>query len=293
MWVWSRQDTYVEPRPAVIRVFLAQGRADGFRMIEKSNWTGLGLVCSRADYLQVRGREEWSRPGVYLLTAQPDDVEQPRLYVGEADDVRGRVDNHVKNRDFWSTVIAFTSKDGNLNKAHVRYLEARLLALAAQADRVLLLNGTAPPVPRLSEADAAEIEGYLSEMLVVLPLVGVVAFESLERKASVTQRLVLTGKGAQASGDDTSEGFVVFEGSIARGDEVSSVGAGTTRLRARLVREGVLVPDKENLRLTKTFLFDSPSTAAAVLLGRTANGRVEWKDQQGRTLKQVQQAALE
>lgn len=262
-------------------------------MIEKSNWTGLGLVCSRADYLLVRRREEWSRPGVYLLTAQPDDVERGRLYVGEADDVGGRVDNHVKNKDFWSTVVAFTSKDDNLNKAHVRYLESRLLALAAKADRVVLLNGTAPPLPRLSEADVAEMEGYLSEMLVVLPLVGVVAFESLERQAPSGQRLVLTGKGATGTGDDTSEGFVVFEDSLARGDEVPSVGAGTTRLRARLIAGGVLVPDNDALRFTKPYLFDSPSTAAAVLLGRTANGRIEWKDQQGRTLKEAQEAALE
>jgi hypothetical protein len=262
-------------------------------MIEKSNWTGLGLVCSRADYLRVRRREEWSRPGVYLLTAQPDDVERGRLYVGEADDVGGRVDNHVKNKDFWSTVVAFTSKDGNLNKAHVRYLEARLLTLAAKADRVVLLNGTAPALPRLSEADIAEMEGYLSEMLIVLPLVGVIAFESLERQAPAGQRLVLTGKSAQGTGDETSEGFVVYEGSRARGDEVPSIGGGTTRLRARLVAEGVLTPAQEGLRFTKTYLFDSPSTAAAVLLGRTANGRIEWKDQRGRTLKQAQEAALE
>ena len=283
----------MELRPAVIRVFLAQGSADGFRMIETSNWTGLGLVCSRADYLLVRRREEWSRPGVYLLTAQPGDIERGQLYVGEADDVGGRVDNHVKNKDFWTTVVAFTSKDGNLNKAHVRYLEARLLNLAKKADRVQLLHGTEPPIPRLSEADIAEMEGYLSEMLVVLPLVGVIAFESLERKAPIANRLVLIGKGANGTGDDTSEGFIVFEGSLARGDEVPSISPGTTRLRARLAAELVLVPDQENLRFTKTYLFDSPSTAAAVLLGRSANGRIEWKDQQGRTLKQAQDAVLD
>ena len=280
------------PRPAVIRLFLAEGRPDGFRMVERSNWTGLGLVCSRADYLHARRREEWSRPGVYFLSASGSHEERARLYVGEADDVRDRVDNHVKNKDFWTSVVAFTSKDGNLNKAHVRYLEARLLNLAAQADRVALVNSTAPPLPRLSEADIAEIEGYLSEMLVILPLLGVVAFEALERQAPAGQRLTLSGKNAQGTGDDTSEGFVVFEGSLARADEVPSIGAGTTRLRARLLADGVLVPAGEHLRFTKPHLFDSPSTAAAVLLGRTANGRIEWKDAQGRTLKQVQDAAL-
>ncbi len=281
------------PRPAVIRLFLAQGTAEGFRMIEKSNWTGLGLVSSRADYLDARQREEWARPGVYLLTADGEDSARPRLYVGEAEDLRNRVDSHVKNKDFWTGVVAFTSKDGNLNKAHVRYLEARLLDLAGGADRVTLLNGTGPALPRLSEADRAEMEGYLNEMLVILPLAGVIAFQAVERQQPNGDDLVLTGRGAQASGTDTSEGFVVFEGSLARTDEVTSINPGTTRLRTWLLTEGVLVPDGEHLRFAKAHLFDSPSTAAAVLLGRTANGRIEWKDRAGRTLKAAQEAALD
>lgn len=281
------------PRPAVIRLFLAQGTAEGFRMIEKSNWTGLGLVSSRADYLEARQREEWARPGVYFLVAESEDSARPLLYIGEADDVRNRVDSHVKNKDFWTHVVAFTSKDGNLNKAHVRYLEARLLVVAAAADRVTLLNGTGPALPRLSEADIAETEGYLSEMLVILPLAGVIAFQAVQRQQTSGDDLVLTGRGAQASGTDNSEGFVVFEGSMARADEVASVNPGTTRLRARLLSEGVLVPDGEHLRFAKAHLFDSPSTAAAVVLGRTANGRIEWKDRTGRTLKAGQEAALD
>jgi len=280
-------------RAAVIRLFLAQGTADGFRMIEKSNWTGLGLVSSRADYLDARQREEWARPGVYFLTAEAEDSTRPLLYIGEADDVRNRVDSHVKSKDFWTQVVAFTSKDGNLNKAHVRYLEARLLALAGAADRVTLLNGTGPALPRLSEADIAEMEGYLSEMLVILPLAGVIAFQAVQRPQASSDDLVLAGRGAQASGADTSEGFVVFEESLARSDEVASINPGTTRLRARLLSEGVLVPDGEHLRFTKAHLFDSPSTAAAVVLGRTANGRIEWKDRTGRTLKAGQEAALD
>ena len=282
-----------KPRPAVIRLFLAQGTAEGFRMIEKSNWTGLGLVSSRADYLAARQREEWARPGVYFLTADGEDSTRPLLYVGEADDVRNRVDNHVKNKDFWTGVVAFTSKDGNLNKAHVRYLEARLLALAAAADRVTLLNGTGPALPRLSEADRAEMEGYLSEMLVILPLTGVIAFQAVQRQQSSGDDLVLTGRGAQAKGTETSEGFIVFEGSLARCDEVTSINPGTTRLRARLLLAGVLVAEGEHLRFAKAHLFDSPSTAAAVVLGRTANGRIEWKDRAGRTLKVAQEAALD
>jgi hypothetical protein len=200
-----------DQRPSTIRLFLADGRADGFRLVEKSNWTGLGLVCARSDYTRVRTRDEWSRPGVYLLTGPAEgDGLRDRLYVGEADDVRGRVDNHLRHKDFWTNVVAFTSKDDNINKAHVRYLEARLLELAVAADRAALENGTAPPLPRLSEADRADMEGYLEEMLVVLPLLGIIAFEPVADISAPTERLRLVGKEAEANGTDAPEGFVVF-----------------------------------------------------------------------------------
>jgi Domain of unknown function (DUF4357) len=279
---------------ASIRLYLADGRADGFRLVEKSNWTGLGLVSSRSDYPRARKRDEYTRPGVYLLTGPPSGVGlKAQLYVGEADEVRERVDQHLKNKDFWTAVVAFTSKDENLNKAHVRYLEARLVRLASKAGRVELLNGTAPALPKLSEPDRADMEAYLREMLVILPLLGVVAFEEIDTRAPPAERMHLKGKGAQATGADTAEGFVVYEGSLARIDAVPSIHPYLQTQRQRLQAEGVLVPDGAHLRFTRAHLFDSPSTAAGVLLGRTANGRIEWKSPSGQTLKQIQEAALQ
>lgn len=281
-------------RPTSIRVFLADGTPEGFRFVEKSNWTGLGLVSARSDYPQARKRGEWSRPGVYLLTGPPtDDGLRDRLYVGEADDVRDRVDNHVKNKDFWTAVVAFTSKDDNLNKAHVRYLEARLLQLAAAADRVTLDNVTAPPLPRVSEPDQADMEGYLADMLLILPLLGVVAFEHVHHGAAPAGVLNLHGKDAHATGSDTAEGFVVFQDSVARKESVPSMHAYLNVLREHLLDEGVLEPCDAGYRFTKPWLFDSPFTAAGVVLGRSANGRTEWKDKTGRTLKERQEAALD
>jgi hypothetical protein len=286
-------ETPTNLRPSSIKVFLADGRADGLRLIEKSNWTGLALVCARSDYSRVRTREEWSRPGVYLLTAMASDAGlRHQVYVGEADDVRDRVDSHLRAKDFWTTVVAFTSKDDNLNKAHVRYLEARLLHLAKDADRAAMLNGTGPAVPRLSEADQADMEGYLEEMLVILPLLGVTAFEALETQAQPDDQLRLAGKDAQATGADTPDGFVVFEGSLARATSVPSIHGYLADLRAKLVTDGVLLPKGHQLQFTKPYAFDSPSTAAGVVLGRAANGRIEWKDAQGVTLKQRQIEAL-
>jgi Domain of unknown function (DUF4357) len=279
---------------ASIRLYLADGRADGFRLVEKSNWTGLGLVSSRSDYPRVRKREEYTKPGVYLLTGPPSGTGlKDQLYIGEADEVRDRVDQHLKNKEFWTTVVAFTSKDENLNKAHVRYLEARLVQLATEAGRVAVLNGTVPALPMLSEPDRADMEAYLREMLVILPLLGVVAFEAIGAQAPAALRLYIKGKGAQATGADTPEGFVVLAGSLARVDSVPSIQTWLEAHRQRLQAEGVLVPDGGHLRFTRDELFDSPSTAAGVVLGRSANGRIEWKGEAGQTLKATQEAALD
>jgi Domain of unknown function (DUF4357) len=164
--------------------------------------------------------------------------------------------------------------------------------LAAEAGRVAVLNGNVPALPKLSEPDRADMETYLREMLVILPLLGIVAFEAIETQAPSAARLHLKGKGAQATGADTPEGFVVFEGSLARVDSVPSIQTWLEAHRQRLRAEGLLVPDGSHLRFTRAQLFDSPSTAAGVVLGRSANGRTEWKGESGQTLKEMQEAAL-
>jgi hypothetical protein len=235
-------------------------------LVEKSNWTGLGLVTSRSDYTRVRLRDEWSRPGVYLLTGpSAGETSKDRLYIGEADDVRYRIDSHFRSKEFWTTVIAFISKDDNLNKAHVRYLEARLIQVATKADRVAVENNTAPSPPRFSEADRADMEGYLAEMLVILPVLGVVAFESVAHTAPAADSLRLKAKRCDATGADGSEGFTAFEGSVARLDETPSIHAYVTALRQRLIDEGVLQHDGAGLRFAKPYVFASPSTAAGVV----------------------------
>ncbi len=151
---------------ASIRIFLADGTPDGLRLVEKSNWTGLGIVCPRSQYPAVRPRVEFGRPGVYVLVG-PGDSALPQVYIGEAEELRSRLDNHRQTKDFWTRVIAFTSKDGSINKAHVRYLESRLIGLAAAAKRAELANGNAPALPALSEPDKADVENFLREMLVI------------------------------------------------------------------------------------------------------------------------------
>jgi len=279
-----------------IRVFLAEGTPDGLWIVEKSNWSGVGYVFARSDLKKVGDRAHLSEPGVYVLEGpSDDDAFDRRIYVGESDDCWKRLKNHLgsDDKDFWTRTVVFASKDDNLNKAHIRYLEARLIQLANAAKRVSVANGTAPPLPSLSEADRADAEGFLREMLLILPILRIDAFESVSASAPSQvgeyPDLRLSGKGADGRGQDRPEGFVVFAGSIARGDEVPSIHPWGSQLRKALVESGVLVPGEDGgFVFAEDRVFESPSRAAMVLLGRSANGRIEWKTEDGVTLKELQ-----
>lgn len=281
-------------RPVSIRLFLADGTPDGLRIVEKSNWSGLAVMCARAQYPSVRDREEFGRPGVYLfLGPSPSGTNRQTVYIGQADFAQDRLDNHLRHKEFWTHLILFSSKDTNLNKAHVQYLESRLIEIASRAKRVDLDNGNAPRLPALSEADRADVDAFLDDMLTIYPILGVGAFEVVDEQTTPTgPRLTLRGPEAIGYGRDTPEGFVVYQGSTARLDSVRSIHDYLSEQRQELIAAGVLEQRGEGLVLTQDYRFNSPSTAAGVLLGRSANGRTEWKDERGRTLKQLQEAAL-
>ena len=283
--------------PAVgtsIRIFLVDGDPDGFRLVEKSNWSGQAVVVSRSQYPAVRTRKEFDVPGVYVLLAPGgEDGAKPRIYIGEADTLRPRLDHHVKTKEFWTRLIAFMSKDLNLNKAHIRYLESRLVGLASRAKTWSVENGNAPQLSNLSEPDVAGAEGFLREMLVIYPVLGVDAFD-LPRKRTVGELTYrLEGPKTFAEGHEEHDGFVVFKGALGRVEETESYHKSLSAMRAGLLEEGVLVAADGRLRLSLDYKFSSPSTAASILLGRNANGRVEWKTEAGDTLKEIQEKAVE
>ncbi len=272
-----------------IRIFLANGAADGVWVVEKSNWTGKALMAPRTRYKELRSRPDLDGPGVYLLIGPTESgVPIHRVYIGETDDLPGRLDHHNRTKDFWNRAIVFTSKDANLNKAHIRHLEGRLIGLGKAANRAELENGTVGSTPPLSEPDTAEAEAFLAEMLLIYPVLGVQVFEKAAEQASSSVVLHLAGKGTKARGTEAPDGFVVHAGSLARLDVVPSIHAYGAQLRAALIGKGRLVQNGAHLLLTEDYVFTSPSTAAMVMLGRTANGRIEWKTAEGQTLKDVQ-----
>ena len=282
--------------PFSLRIFVADGDPDGLRIVDKSNWIGKALVFPRALLPQVKARPELAQTGVYLLLGPRQDGDGDMLYVGEGDPIRPRLESHYAQKDFWTRAIGFTTTTaGQLNKAHVQFLESRLIALARAAKRLPLDNANQPAEPSLSEADRADMEVFLGHMLGMLPVLGVHAFEQAPKAPATKSGPVLTckGKGVQATGYEASQGFVVQAGSQAVLDTVPSMALhvrGMYDLRQELIGNGVLGLRGGLYQFTQDYSFSSPSTAAAVVLGRSANGRIEWKAADGRTLKEVQEA---
>ncbi|WP_232842967.1 GIY-YIG nuclease family protein [Allopontixanthobacter confluentis] len=256
-------------------------------------------------------RSEPKCTGVYLLLGDQDGT--PFAYIGESDDVGGRLKSHDVKKDWWNSVVFITTAGNKLNKAHVRYLESRLIAEAKRIGRAELDNGTTPPVPSLSEADVAKMEAFIENLLTVLPAVRVDMFIERTRPtmkstevgaAQVTgsshtaPRFVLETKkhGLRAHAFLENGEFVVEAGSLARlnwegrGSEATGYG----QLHAELKRSGVLKPEGQQSIFTENYAFKSPSAAAAVVNGRPANGTIEWKnDRTGETYKEWEVRDLE
>ena len=280
-------------RPYSVRIFVADGDPDGLRIVEKSNWTGSGLIFPRSLFARVRSRPEFGRAGIYLLTGPNERSQLPRVYVGEGDSVLPRLEQHVRSKDFWTHAALFTSKDQSLNKAHVQYLESRIVELAREAKRCELDNGNVPQRPQLSEAEIADAESFLADLMLCLPLLGLAILERPTAAKGRRIELILKAKGIEARGFETTQGFVVAVGSRAVAVEVPSIHAYLSELRRTLQEQGVLTRDGDGYVLTQDYAFPSPSTAAGVLLGRSSNGRLEWKAADGRSLKELQDTESE
>ena len=280
-------------KPFSLRIFVADGDPDGLRLVERSNWVGKAVMFPRALLPKVKQRDELGQTGVYLLLGPREDGEGEMLYIGEGDPVRPRLESHYAQKDFWNRAVCFVAGPGQLNKAHVQFLEAQLIRLAKAAKRLPLDNANHPAEPSLSEADRAYLDVFLENMLGMLPVLGIHAFEQAATvvAASALSLLTCKGKGVSATGYEASQGFVVKAGSQAVGESVPSMQQYVRSmydLRQELIKNGVLQPEGTQLHFSQDYVFSAPSTAAAVVLGRSANGRVEWKDAKGRTLKELQ-----
>jgi predicted GIY-YIG superfamily endonuclease len=277
-------------RPYTVHVYVPGGAPHGLRVVSKSNWVGVGLVCPRAVLPEVKHLDEFSRTGVYLLLGPSGEGEGQSVYIGQADPLRARLERHYTDEDFWTRLVAFVSREDVLHRAHAQHLEARLIQQAREARRAVVENRNSPREPGLSEPDREEVESFLADMLSVLSVLEVTAFEPAPARTAAEHLLFLTSAAIVARGYESPQGFIVTEGSQASIQESEVAVAWLSARRADLLARGVLVDRGEYLEFTQDQVFPSPSTAGGVVLGREVNGRTGWRDAQGRTLRQIQEA---
>ncbi len=295
-----------------IRIYLADGSVAGIRHGEIVNWTGQAIACPRARFSELKDWPEAKRPGVYFLFGQDEQSGTDAAYIGEAEIVVDRLYAHVSGKEFWTELVAFTSKDDNLTKGHVRYLESRLVTLAIAAGRYALQNAASPQLPALPRADRDAMEEFLDGTRILLGVLGHRLLEPLVARASQTdavttpldvptqspitaavpgvppsaaspEKFNLRVGGVSASATRTDEGLVVHAGSQAAPSVQSSLSYGYRSLREKLLASGVLFQTDGTVKFAKDHLFTSPSQAAAIIVGYSINGRDAWRTSQGVT----------
>jgi len=281
-------------RSATIKLFLPQGDAKRLRIGEVSNWTGKALAAPRTELDDLLARDEPESSGVYFLLGVDAESGKNLAYIGEAEVIRDRLKQH-KAKDFWNSVVVFVSKDENLTKAHIRYLENRLLQEAKAIGRYALENSNSSN-PKLPESDREDMEVYLSRIRQVLPVLGSDLLSPISgsvNPAHPRPLLFCRMKNALAKGRRTESGFVVFSQSTAVltiRPSAETQYPNTVALRMRLIQDGTLL-EKDGLYVFgKDVEFSSPSAAAAVIHGGSANGLTAWKDESGRALKDLEES---
>ncbi len=281
---------------ATIKLFLPQGDAKRLRVGEVSNWTGKALAAPRTELDDLLAREELDSAGVYFLLGTNPDTGNPQAYIGEAEVIRDRLKQHkAKALEFWNSIVIFVSKDENLTKAHVRFLENRLWQESKIAGRYELenVNGSNPKLP---ESDREDMEVFLSRIKQVLPVLGSDLLTPIAGSAKPSKsqpNLVCKIKSAVAQGRRTEAGFVVFKDSTAvlvLRPSAENQHPFVVALRQKLIQNGTLIKKDGVYVFSQNVEFSSPSAAAAVIHGGGANGLTAWRDTTGRTLKELEEA---
>ena len=278
-------------RAKTIQIFLPTGDPRGLRIAEITTRIVQVIEVPRSELDAFYALPESQQVAVYFLFGAPADGSAGRVYIGQTGDVPQRLASHHKQKDFWERALVLVSRTNSLTQTHALFLEWHCLRIAAQAGRYELDNGTAgskPHTPAPLEADCMEIFETGQSLLATL---GYPLFDPVggARRGDAAQSTYLcTASGADGRGLYTSEGFVVLAGSTGRRDNVKSIqGTSMERMREQLVAAGVARIEGDRIVFAKDHLFGSPSTAAIALLGRSANGWVEWKLADGRTLDHV------
>lgn len=276
-----------------IQMCIFDGNPNGRIMCELSNWNGRVYKISRNELQEFSGRDDAENTGVYFLLGK-DDNNLETVYIGEAEKMLTRLKQHLRDTEYWSDCIVVISKDDLLNKAHVKYLENSFYNLAKEAGRSVVLNNNIPTRSSISEYDEAMLQEFISNAKLLVNTLGYKTFDTLEDSSLKKQNTqvdfyIKAARGADAKGVVVSDGFAVLKGSSIAISTVPSMPANLLKLRNDLIEKGII--DSE-WRFVRDHIFTSPSLAAAVVMGRSANGRTEWKTADNKSLKAIEEEDL-
>ena len=271
-----------------LELYFIDGKPEGMQTAEVFNWTGHVLMTPRTRIAEALKRKEAQYTGIYLLLGEKDS--EALAYIGESENIADRIKNHDQGKDWWTKAVVVTTGANNLHKAHVKYLESRLVERAREIGRTKLENGNTPPRSSLSEAAETNMEAFLDYLWMVLPALRIDMFLEYAKPSRPQQdekpgatapnfELVNKNRGLYATATLVEGEFIVEEGSDAQTswDHKSTNESGYAQLHDELKKTGVLVENGPKSLFAKSYAFRSPSAAAAVVNGRKSNGPTEWK----------------
>lgn len=284
-----------------LTVYMVDGTEYGPRFSEIGNWVGKAVYCPRASVHKILTRDEFDNPGIYCLKGDPtDEAFDERVYIGEAENIRNRLKQHLSDskRDF-KELIFFISKDELLTKTQIRYLEARMVQLAIDAKSAEIENGNSPSIPTLHEADISDMEYFLDQIKLILPLMGfrflisstITTSDDTVKSVKIdSPPFFIKTRTFKAEMRETDQGYIVLKGSEAKKGLSKSCTETYRKMRRKLLETNILEEFGDKLRFAQDAVFSSPSAASNMILGRNSNGFTEWVNKQGKSFKDVQES---
>jgi len=284
-----------------LTVYMIDGTAYGPRLSEIGNWVGKAIYSPRASINKIINRSEFDNPGIYCLKGDPtEDAFDEKIYIGEAENIKTRLKQHLSDssKDF-KELIFFVSKDELLTKTQIRYLESRLIQLALEAKTAQIDNGNSPSLPTLHEADISDMEYFLEQIKLILPVMGFKFLISSTVKQvdanqnnnvlSIRETYFIKTRSFKASMKETDQGYIVTKGSEAKKELSDSCTETYVNMRRKLIETEIMVEEKGKLIFVEDTIFNSPSAASNMILGRNSNGFTEWINNKGKTFREVQE----
>lgn len=274
-----------------LQIFLPEGTPAGIQIAELTTRIVQAISVPRTHLKEFYARPEAQSVGTYFLFGGEDDGSKPLAYAGQTEDLRQRLRQHDANKEFWTRAVILVSRTQSFTQAHIKWLEWYSIAKAKEANRYQLDNGNQGSEPFVTEAIQADLWEIFETGALLLQSLGYPLFVPLirvDRNKEEESEWFLTGPLAEARAVLTGDGFVVRSGSVCRRRFAASAAEGALFKRQQmLVASGILREKGESYEFTEDYAFQSPSGAASIVLARTANGWVSWRNKDGRTLQAV------